>query len=738
MLFACGTYAQDTTQDAAQKVTKDLKETTSDSELSPPHPAALAADWWKYFEDAGDNLSERIVLFKSRLKGGDGSESASGFEDTSTVVDEIAQSLDIYADFRNREPAPPEEVPKAEESYTLAALLDLVGRARDLQLEVDLEREDIKHRETAAKRARKRLDDLRAAYFELDKQEPTRAQNGLIIIRGRLRLALAGEELRLLKPQFQQKELRLKELADLQEAASARLAAQTSDVESYEKSYQLSQAELSRLNEEAAFYRLRRPGVADTPEDHAQNRRFRQRLIDFDIRIATAELATAHDRVAVALTSRLSPAEEDGDKIDLRDALDDLEGQVKEADGLRGAWRRATDAERNSAEAQLALAQGQDAVLVGVHRGRIEQAEQTLEHLATLRERLAQGQMLVELAANRLTREQGWIANWLADFQHSASNVWAVVAQKATGSLFTINETPVTLLGLLRILMILAIAWWLSKFVRHALDRFGQRNAAMNRAALYTTGRLFHYVILTIGIFVGLSSIGLDFTKLALFVSALGVGLGFGLQAIFSNFVAGLIILFERSLKVGDFVELESGVTGEVREINIRSTLITTNDNIDILVPNSEFVSGRVINWTLREAHRRLRVPFGVAYGTDKELVKKAALEAAAAVPYTLTSPAKRRPQVWLVEFGDSSLNFELVVWLTTEAVSRPATVHAAYTWEIETALKKYGIEIPFPQRDLHLRSGFGELMTEATAETVTSPVGKTPATNQALRSTSS
>ena len=171
-------------------------------------------------------------------------------------------------------------------------------------------------------------------------------------------------------------------------------------------------------------------------------------------------------------------------------------------------------------------------------------------------------------------------------------------------------------------------------------------------------GRLFHYAILTIGIVVALSSIGLDFTKLTLFVSALGVGLGFGLQAIFSNFVAGLIVLFEKSLKVGDFVELESGVTGEVREINIRSTLITTNDNIDILVPNSEFVGGRVTNWTLREVFRRLRVPFGVAYGTDKDLVKKAALEAAAAVPFTLMNSPNRQPQVWLVAFGDSSLNF--------------------------------------------------------------------------------
>jgi small-conductance mechanosensitive channel len=258
------------------------------------------------------------------------------------------------------------------------------------------------------------------------------------------------------------------------------------------------------------------------------------------------------------------------------------------------------------------------------------------------------------------------------------------------------------------VVLILTIALWLSKGIRRTITRVGERRGAVSQSSLYTFGRLVHYVVLAIGIIIGLSSIGIDFTKFALFASALGVGIGFGLQTLISNFVAGLIILFEKSLKVSDFVELESGVTGEVREINMRSTLITTNDNIDILVPNSEFVGGRVINWTLREAHRRLRVPFGVAYGTDKELVKKAVLEAAENVPWTLQKIKARQPQVWLVEFGDSSLNFELVVWLTPEAVKRPGAVQAAYLWEIETKLNEHGIEVPFPQRDLHLRSMFG------------------------------
>lgn len=252
----------------------------------------------------------------------------------------------------------------------------------------------------------------------------------------------------------------------------------------------------------------------------------------------------------------------------------------------------------------------------------------------------------------------------------------------------------------------LVIAWLVSWLLRRAISRAEQRSQdAYRRAGLYAVGRIVHYVLLVIGVIVALEMVGIQASKLAVLAGALGVGLGFGLQAIFNNFVSGLILLFDRSLKVGDFVELESGVHGEVRDIQIRATRIVTNDNLDILVPNSEFVSGRVVNWTRRDVSRRMRIPFGVAYGTDKERVKHAALEAAAEVPFTLELEGRRAPQVWLAGFGDSSLDFELVVWLTAEATKRPAAVRAAYNWALESALVRHGLEIPFPQRDLHIRS---------------------------------
>ena len=163
-----------------------------------------------------------------------------------------------------------------------------------------------------------------------------------------------------------------------------------------------------------------------------------------------------------------------------------------------------------------------------------------------------------------------------------------------------------------------------------------------------------------------------------------------------------------RSVEVGDFIELDTGDAGEIKSIGARATTIVTNDNVDVLIPNSMLITNRLTNWTRNRATRRIHVPFSVAYGSDKEKVRAAGIEAAQALAFTLPDTDDRRTQVWLVGFGDSALDFELVVWPRLEAVKRPGSMMAAYRWAIDDALRKHGLEIPFPQRDLRIRSFFG------------------------------
>jgi small-conductance mechanosensitive channel len=285
------------------------------------------------------------------------------------------------------------------------------------------------------------------------------------------------------------------------------------------------------------------------------------------------------------------------------------------------------------------------------------------------------------------------------------STGWQKIQKVVDYKLFYIGDTPVTPSSLLRFILILLIGIVISWFIRRLLRRIEKRREQITESSsFYTLGRLLHYLIITIAVLAAFASLGLDLGSLALIAGALSVGIGFGLQSIVNNFLSGLILLFEGSLRAGDFIELDSGVTGVVKEISTRYTRINTNDNVDVVVPNSELVSFKLTNWTLKEPVVRMRIPFGVAYGTDKDLVRKAALEAAQEVPYTMADRMGRATDVLLVNFGESSLDFQLRVWVARRAVHRPVRVKASYYWELETKFREYGIQIPFPQRDVHMR----------------------------------
>ena len=197
---------------------------------------------------------------------------------------------------------------------------------------------------------------------------------------------------------------------------------------------------------------------------------------------------------------------------------------------------------------------------------------------------------------------------------------------------------------------------------------------------------------------VGLETIGVDLRSLTVIAGALSVGIGFGLQNIISNFVSGLIILAERPIQVGDRVEI-AGAVGQVVRIGARATHVLTNDNIMIICPNTEFVTNRVTNWTHIDPRVRFRIPVGVSYHSDPELVRRLLLEVAAGNPHVLNDPL---PTVVFQQFGDSALNFELRIW-SADMAARPGTLESEINFAIWNKFKQQGIEFPFPQRDLHL-----------------------------------
>lgn len=269
----------------------------------------------------------------------------------------------------------------------------------------------------------------------------------------------------------------------------------------------------------------------------------------------------------------------------------------------------------------------------------------------------------------------------------------------------TLGESKLTIGEIIAIaisiFLLLVVTEWIRKFiVNRLLVRYN-----MNIGTRQSVGTIIRYVLLISGFVIIVQNSGIDLSALGILAGALGVGIGFGLQNITNNFISGLIILFEQPIKVGDRIEV-ADVNGDVIKISARSTMVVTNDNISVIVPNSQFIDSPVINWSHNDRNIRFNFPVGVSYKEDPQKVKTILMEVATNNEGVLTKPT---PDVLFTDYGDNSINFNLRVW-TSDYINRPNVLKSQLYYEIFRRFNEEGIEIPFPQRDLHLKSGFEKL----------------------------
>lgn len=281
----------------------------------------------------------------------------------------------------------------------------------------------------------------------------------------------------------------------------------------------------------------------------------------------------------------------------------------------------------------------------------------------------------------------------------SLTEVLAMLKSVFNATLFEINKQPITLSNLIMFALVIGIFAMISRIVRKILRSQVFPRVAIEEGTQYTLLRITHYLVIVIGAVVAFQFIGIDLTGLAMIFGLLSVGIGFGLQNVTSNFVAGLILLFERPIKVGDRISV-GNTEGDVVEINIRSTTIRSLNNIAIIVPNSEFVSSTVINWSYADQRVRLEIDVGVSYSSDLDTVLRCLREVAEEHEEVLRNPA---PEVLHNGFGDSSWNMRLRAWISNP--KRHPQVRSALNCAIVRKFRENSVEIPFPQRDLHVRS---------------------------------
>lgn len=311
-----------------------------------------------------------------------------------------------------------------------------------------------------------------------------------------------------------------------------------------------------------------------------------------------------------------------------------------------------------------------------------------------------------ELLERRACRLLGWLAAiaWLA---RSLEYLGLLKPLMAGGSALLSarlerGSVEVSVEGILAFALTLVLAYLISRFIRFALDEDVHSRVQTAPGLSYALSTLVHYALLSLGFLLGLGFLGVDLTKVTVLVSAFGVGIGFGLQSIVNNFASGLILLVERPISAQDAVEI-GGLSGTVQHIGIRATIVRTGDGADTIVPNSQFVSEKVVNWTLTDRRRRIRLTVGLNYDSPPEEVIRMLVSVASAHPGVLSNPP---PRALLVKYGDSALEYELRVW--TDQFDQSTQIQSELAAAVYAAAQAEGMSFPFPQREVRLLQNDG------------------------------
>lgn len=695
----------------AHATTPNILET--DKSVSPeataPNPFSLLGEWWLYVDTKHENLPQRIQYVKNVTKEAVQATTPAVQKELNSSLQQIFSYLEELIELKELK----EEIrilASFQETYSVEELILLFSAYYENKASRDRLISVLEDEESKVRNLEKVAEEKRLLYLDIKGKTEEKLRLGLSLMVSRLNWFLYIQEL----PKQQAKlEYAVKQTENSLE--EIRVATERLFID--DSTYSQIDAFITKQTSEVKAIQNKLVQVKDKyaenigldSTERLNERLFAQKILLTEVQerqeiVKLSQLELVKSLIVQKDTQRTV---EDYDYFEKLKASEQL---LKQSNTDIKQWRESTKKEGDAIETLLSDGHidEEDSSSRKIIDQRIDVSKETVRVIASLQQSLFNLEILTDALNKQLGETYGLIFKVRSAgsfiFEQTLVRAWNLINAK----LFALGDVPVTIWALMQAVFILMFAYLLGRLLQSSLIKLNTSPDGKIPPAIYTLARVIFYLVIVLGLFIAFSSIGVNFTNIAIVAGALSVGIGFGLQSVVNNFVSGIIILFEHNIKVGDFIELDSGLKGTVRDINVRSTIVNTLDNLDIIVPNSELVASKVTNYTLNEPIVRIHIPFGVAYGTDKELVKKAVLEAARDIDITYDDGVNRRPQVWLVEFGDSSLNFELVTWLNPKLGRHaPGSWRALYSWEIESALKRYGIEIPFPQRDLHLKSGF-------------------------------
>jgi len=684
----------------SQNILNPVKDTEVTNTI--PSLENLDVNWWQYIEksNSSEEISTRIGLFVDGLNMS--IKNYKDFENLNILIETIVTLLNEYKKqkFISLEPSQITEQ-TLKNSYTINELFELNNTKNDTLTNLTEVQNEIDSIKNLLEESKTIKDQIKVQYLNLQKEGVEKSNLGLQWIDLQIRYSLNKVKLERLNIKIEslRKSIRYQEDFILQAKINISVNQSSYDAKNVQKLYE--KQEKNKLEIDKLKLKITND-FSDSAESKLNNQ----------IDELTLTLALIEDiRIKLVLNKNnqllfleYSSNENNRDINHLRTLIKESEKLIGEIDEKLINWKQ-----QSQSILIEPLPQSSDNIskkITKLEKSKKVKAQQIVQEIGNLSGIKDEVLFNLDILNTQLDKIESGLSKVWNITKSVALNTKETIVNLIYKPLFTINDYPVTLLPLIKLLLIVLIGYLVSKIVTHFITRYEKKHQIGkqgNRSSLYLMHALIHYFIIFAAFMAGFSTLGINLSNITLIAGALSVGIGFGLQNLVSNFVSGLTIMFDKTLSVGDYIELEDGTTGVVREIKARSTRINTNNNIDVIIPNSDMVTSKVINWTLADSVRRVKVYFGVAYGTEKELVKKAALEAASKVEYTLTNMSGKEPDVWMVEFGDNSVNYVLLVWVGHYGLRRPNRIKGKYLWELDTALNKYNINIPFPQRDVHL-----------------------------------
>ena len=571
----------------------------AEADWKAPDLAELPSDWWSQLqgaspEIAGKRVSQFLDALEQRIKGLEGADLIAA----QNGLAYIRSQFELLALARQGPIDPRFEPPLSKQTYFLDELLDLRVRSRELETSATQVELQIEQSERKTRLLQDRRDKLIRDYTSVSPESPARLLAGITRISARVDYELALASMENARQTLKQIKTHGQLINEQQAYAREHLVDTDLTPADLQKAVAKANAKVTEMSKKVAVLQPQLFNVLSAESVNQSLELLRKQQLT---------RASADEELA-QLQAMLMTAKSNWYHFHAGMLDSEFEIQAATTQARRATEEALKQVELWASTSQSTLiAPSTDTSLNAVKNFEIAQsvARDTLALLDQIRSTGDDLLFVQEILSTEFISAQSGLSSTGARLRLVLGNAWDRINELSDFHLFDLGGTPVTPAGLIKMLFILGLAIGISWIIRYLLARGVRKKQAAQSPAFYALGRILHYVIVMAGTFAALGSIGIDFTSFALIAGALSVGIGFGLQAIVSNFVSGLILLFEGTLRVGDFIELDNNLRGVVKEINTRATIITTNDGVDLVVPNSVLVTTQLTNWTLRESYAR-------------------------------------------------------------------------------------------------------------------------------------